>query len=206
MNMDNNNCTNGFALLSDDELQVFANHTNVNIAGIAKAELASREAIKAELELQTKFMNSIDKIADKLPIPPANVYNCFLAYLDVDIEDKTQQQQSISIVKTQATLDANGIIITPAIMETVLRYPTIKVKKWIVTLNHVCSGSSKSNVANGNRSKLSIKLYKHNADSQDTYLGVFDNGAEACKHLKIETGKDSAIRVLAREGYYTIAC
>lgn len=183
---------------------------NPNVLALVNASLATIEAVEAEEKKRLDFEKSLNAI--KLTAPPNGVYNVFGHYTEVEVDDKAQAKVEVEIVKDKAVLDENGNIIKPAVMAKEMRYPKIKVMQWVWVVNHVCKGQNSSQA---NKRTRQVHVFKHNVNGPDTDCGIYpsaeaftkdlewvdDNGI---KHKGVSSGKDSATRVLARYGYYTI--
>lgn len=68
--------------------------------------------------------------------------------------------------------------------------------EWVTEVNKVTKIATKS------KGSRQLKVYKREG-TQLQEIGIFDSGKDACNSLGLAVNGDSALRVLAREGYYT---
>ena len=184
-----------------DELKAMAlkYKDNPPLANMFNEAIKVKEAELEQVKIKDTFMASIAKV--KLPTPPDGIMNIHFRYGDVEIEDKSKPAVKVEIVKVPAVTGADGAITTPAIMETVERFPTVKSKQWILELNKATSFSSSGTTSDNNTpSKRAITVLKRNGDKLDN-IGNFKDGKAACDYVRLAVVGDSAIRVLSKNGY-----
>ena len=83
------------------------------------------------------------------------------------------------------------------------RQPTTKELKWVVEVNKGFQVGKSTSASTGNKtttSKRAITVSKRQGNTL-TPVGNFPSASKACEYLKLDTGGDSATRVLTREGY-----
>ncbi len=152
----------------------------------AQEALASQVATEVAREARKGAIAKIAKGLDK--VWTDDLTNVLITREDV--EDKEHSEE----------VEVNGI------KET--RYP--KVKMLVIRTNIHWSEvkpAKTPSTNNGTTTKRAITVSKRSAadGSQLELVGHFRSANEACTHLKIDTGKDSATRVLQRDGYFTEA-
>ncbi len=147
------------------------------------AEEAAREGRKATI---TKIAKSLEKVwTDDLA-------NVLITREDVD---DTAHGEEIEVVKVQGE---------SPVKET--RYP--KVKALVVRTNifwtekRQASPPKSSNGTTTNKRAITVSKRSATNPSQLDLVGHFRSANEACTHLKLATGQDSATRVLQRDGYF----
>jgi hypothetical protein len=148
-----------------------------------------------------QFNSKVAKAVNTLPVPPQGVFNIFLSYRDIEIEDKTGKPEAVEVIDQQAVLDDDGKIITPAVKHTEDRYPKHTVKQWVAELNKSITVNRTSSGSDTPVSKRSITVRKINDDDTISRIGNFRTAKEACQFLKLPLNGDSGNRVLQRAGY-----
>jgi hypothetical protein len=136
-----------------------------------KAKLEFEATIKAE-ETKEKFAEMVNKLASKI-VFPEGIVNFIIRNTEVEIPD---------------TNDSTKMV---------------KVWKPVITVNHACEIKAGSTSAGGNKAastKRGITVKHINGNTLDV-IGNFRNASEACKHLKLEVGANSAVRVLESNKY-----
>ena len=146
--------------------------------------IAIRLAELAEAKLVEDFKAKVIELTSAMPKPPANVYNIYLAYAEVDDTSKAQVEVEVAGVKE-------------------LRYP--KVTRWIAETNKA-TGNAKSSTSGtiAKSTKREISIYQHNPNGADTLIGVYPNYQKFAEAKAIKVGTDSARRAVERDGYYGI--
>ena len=158
--------------------------TNESIQKIVDGYIAVRHQEEAKIKAKAEFEATIAKLVGKLPHPD-DVYNVYLAWREVEIEDTSQAPEEVVVNGTKE-----------------LRHPKTKVAKWVVELNKGFQVSKGSTTTLTGSTKRAITVKKVQGDTLAP-AGNFHSASEACKHLKLTIGGDSAMRVLQREGYLT---
>ena len=179
--------------MSDKDIAEYLNKFKDNesvitlLNGILATRKAEAEAKKAEEEFTAKLL----KLA-KLPAPPANIHNVGLFWREVEVPQG--EPEEVEVIKQIDGKDTK-------VKET--RQPTTKVWQWVTETNVSNTKLGKSNTGTDTTTKTSkraITLNKRNGNVLN-FVGNFKSGSAACEHLKLNTGGDSANRVLQREGY-----
>jgi len=161
----------------------------VQVAGIkeARAYLAKQE------EIEATFMIALSELS--LPEPPSGVYNVYRAFGKVFRPLNKKERESYLTNHPEATkeeLDAKQV-------ET----DQWAWGDWVINKASAPQGK----VSGGSKptmTKRAIIVKKVEGDSL-VLVGNFRTGSEACTYLKLDTGGDSAMRVLQRFGYHTQA-
>ena len=207
--------TNGTATLADmtqvftlAQLQTMQKtyKASPSILALLDTAIKTKEAQELEAKLLADFDASILALAN-LPKPPASVHNVYLAWQEVEVN--VGEPVEVEVVRTPAVVelkpDGSTIIKTPAITEREFRQPTAKVWQWTITRNKgFDTGKAKVSTNTGTTQTASTKraiTVKHIVNNQVEVIGNFSNGAEACKHLKLNVGANSATRVLQNNGF-----
>lgn len=192
--------------MSNDELEAIkTKHSdNPSILTLIDGILETRVKEAEQVQAKAKFTSGITKLFDKLP-HPEDIYNVVARWSIVDEVDTTAEPEEVEIVETPAEVDKDGKIITPAVMVTESRQPTVQVSKWIVETNKGITVRAAGGGGNGEpkTSKRAITVKKIEGDTLIP-KGNFASASKACEHLKLTIGGDSATRVLSREGYMTV--
>ncbi|KKL92568.1 hypothetical protein LCGC14_1883390 [marine sediment metagenome] len=186
--------------MSDQDLIDFKakNPTNESLNTLIDGILAKRESDVVAVKLLDKFTKEVDKLIAKLP-HPETVHNVYIRWAECEVTDEAAEAVEVEIVDEPAKLGDDGTTATPAVAHMESRKPTHKVHQWVVDLN------KGFNVGTGNKAtptatKRGITLNKRNGNTLE-FAGNFPSAAVGCKHLSIDKGSDSAVRVLQREGY-----
>jgi len=189
-----------FTNLSDaqieDALKQYAKLPSVVtlLGGIKVAREASRKQALEELSRQAnlekgkqEFGEKLSKMG-KLPAPPEGIYNVYMVWREE--EEPQGEPEEVEVVKPDGS----------KVKE--MRQATIKVNKWVVETNKgfQVSKSGTSTSGQSGTTKRAITVYHRNGTNLEA-KGNFRSGAEACKHLGVIVGSDSANRALARDGY-----
>ena len=176
---------------------------NESIIKILDGYIIIKAQEQAQVKAKEDFGKTITKLIAKLP-HPEDVHNVYLAWKEVEVEDTTQDAEEVSIKLEEPrniTNDEGDAITLPIGTEVKeLRYPKTKVSMWVVELNKGFQVGRSTGSTASTATKRAITLKKIEGDSL-VPSGNFRTGSEACGHLKILLGGDSATRVLQREGY-----
>jgi len=139
-----------------------------------QAEAEAQFAKLAELEAnKALFEAQVANLVQNLTNPPEGVYNIHLRY-----------------AKTTEAVEAT---------ETTEAMP--EVWGWVLEVNKATEVKP-ATARKATSQKRGITVEKREGD-RIVPVGNFKTASEACKHLGIAIGGDSAVRVLAREGYLT---
>jgi hypothetical protein len=160
------------------------NKDSESVVTLVDSILKAREVEELANIGKLEFVASVADLIN-LPAPPQGVYNLFLAWQEVEIPVGEPEEVEVSDGKNKKH------------MET--RQATEKVMQWVITTNHACK-VGKTTSGEKAAPKRSITVYKREGLNLEP-VGNFDNGKNACEHLNLTVGGDSALRVLAREGY-----
>lgn len=166
---------------------------NESLVKLIDGILEARDSQAKQAELQAVFMGALAELS--LPEPPEGVYNVYRTYGKVsrplDKKEKADYKKNHPEV-TDAELDSKRI-------ET----DDWAWSDWIV--NKAFAPQGKAQATNKPATtKRAIIVKKVEGDSL-VLVGNFRSGSEACQHLKLDTGGDSAMRVLQRFGYHVQA-
>ena len=177
--------------MSIPELQHFKEQYagNESIIKIVDGYIVVKEQEIAKAKAKDEFGKVIAKMVAKLPHPD-DVLNVHLRWAEVEVEDTSQEPEEVEVEGVKE-----------------LRYPKIKMFQWVVELNkgfQVSKTSSGGNQVSGT-SKRAITVKRIEGESL-VPVGNFHSANEACKHLRLIIGGDSANRVLQRDGYLSQAC
>ncbi len=155
-----------------------------------------------KVETITNKKGHTKQVARGLPPPPDGVHNVYLAWREVDVEDTSQEPEMVDVVVTQAIMDGDGNITTPAVVEPQPRYPTVKSPQWVVELNKGFTIGKAASGGNGipSTNKRGVTVHKRNGTSLEL-VGNFPSGQVAANYLKVPVGVSSAPKVLRDEGY-----
>lgn len=177
--------------MSDDELLVILekNKGKESVEKLVNGILEARETTRKEqAELET-FMQALEAL--ELPIPPISVHNIYNPYRKAT--RKLNKKEREELKQTQ-----------PDITEEQLDSKQVETDKFVwggwqvnKAMNVTSSNQPKATTTS---TKRAITVKKIDGDSL-VLVGHFRNGNEACQYLKLQTGGDSAIRVLGRFGY-----
>jgi len=176
--------------MSISDLETFkANYkANESIQKIVDGYIQVKKQELAAIKAKEDFGKAIVKLVDKLP-HPADIANVYLAWREVEEDDTTKPEQ-VELVAPDGT------------KSTETRFPKVKVAKWVVELNKAMNvkASASGGTTQASSTKRAITVKKIDGDKL-TPVGNFRNASEACKHLGLTIGGDSAVRVLQRDGY-----
>lgn len=164
---------------------------NTGLVQVLDNLLNQREAKDKAEAVKAKFESGLPKFVDKLPEPPPEVHNIFLAFREVETEDTSQPQVEVELVNPETHEKY-----------TEMRYPKVKTQKWIAEVNKattIQSGSGKGK-SETKTAKRGITVYKREGMNLQT-IGNFKNGETALRFVNLQSGGDSANRVLQRNGY-----
>jgi hypothetical protein len=169
-----------------------ANPNNESLVKLVDGILEVRKHQAEQEAIKQAFLASL-KV--DLPNPPEGVYNVYRAYGKVFrplTKEERKEYLKLHPEVTKEELDAK-------------RLETDKWEwgDWIINKGFSPSGS-KSTTPKAVTPKRAITVKRVEGDSL-VLVGNFRNGAEACKHLHLDTGGDSAMRVLQRFGYHSEA-
>ena len=181
--------------MSNDELGKYKElyPDNESLVKLIDGILESRESQAKQAELQATFMGALAEL--NLPEPPQGVYNVYRAFGKV----------SRPLTKAEkADYKKNHPEVTDAELDT----KRIETDDWAWgdwTINKAFAPQGKATSANKPATtKRAITVKKVEGDSL-VLVGNFRSGSEACQNLKLDTGGDSAMRVLQRFGYHVQA-
>jgi len=190
-------CDKVIAMFDDGHpLRVIAEGQKLIIAKLEESE--KLKAIENE---------QIDILVDQLlePQSEGSTRNIHIHYGEIEEEDTEAEQVEVEVIVKQAVLDSDNRIVSPAVKETRMVYPKVKVTKWVWSDKGKFpqpSGSS-NNTNKTTSTKRGKTVYKHNPNGADEYLGNFKSCQAFCDLKGFVVGGDSPCRVLEREGYYT---
>ena len=166
---------------------------NESLVKLIDGILESRESQAKQAELQATFMGALAEL--NLPEPPQGVYNVYRAFGKVSRPLNKEERKSYLATHPEASkeeLDAKRI-------ET----DDWAWGDWVI--NKAFAPQGKATSANKPATtKRAITVKKVEGDSL-VLVGNFRSGSEACQNLKLDTGGDSAMRVLQRFGYHVQA-
>jgi len=166
---------------------------NESLVKLIDGILEARESQAKQAVLQQTFMASLAEL--NLPEPPNGVYNVYRAYGKVSRPLNKDERKSYLANHPEASkeeLDAKRI-------ET----DDWAWGDWVI--NKAFAPQGKATSANKPATtKRAIVVKKVEGDSL-VLAGNFRSGSEACQYLKLDTGGDSAMRVLQRFGYHVQA-
>ena len=194
--------------MSVSELQTFKNQykDNESIQKIVDGYIAIKTQEAEQAKAMESFSKAIDKLVNKLP-HPETVHNVYLGWREVDVEDTSQPAVEVDIITEPAEVNSDGMIVKEAVKATESRYPMTKAWRWNVELN---KGFAPAKASSGNAvttvSKRAITVKRILDDAAPELIGNFRSAKEACQHLNLIVGTDSAMRVLTnRNPYMAIA-
>ena len=167
---------------------------NESLVKLIDGILEARESQAKQAELQQAFMSSLSDMA--LPEPPNGVYNVYRAYGKVSRPLNKKEREDYLKTHPEASkeeLDAKRI-------ET----DDWAWGDWVINKAFVPQGKIRETSRGLVITKRAIVVKKVEGDSL-VLVGNFRSGSEACQYLKLDTGGDSAMRVLQRFGYHTQA-
>lgn len=178
--------------MSIDELVRFKEQyaANESVTKIVDGYIETKTRQEAQVKAREDFVKVIDKMVNKLPHPD-DVHNVYFAWREVEEEDKTQEAEEVEIVYTDGEKG------------TEVRYPKVKVDKWVVELNKGFQIAKGTSTASSATSKRAITVHKRNGTSLE-FVGNFTNATKACEHLELIVGGDSAMRVLTVRNPYLV--
>jgi len=187
--------TNGMELLPTEALESIKNNykEQPELVKLVEGVLAARQAETEAKAKADNFRKAIEGIAKKLPNPPANVYNFYASFREVEEINDNAPAEEVEIINAQG--------------ETVkeMRKPVVKVQKWVVVVNHSChiqNGNNGKSAATSDVHKRAITVSQKQGDRL-VNIGNFKSAKEACTHLKLAVNGDSAVRVLTNNKYYS---
>ncbi len=189
---------------NDDLLAMKAKYPgNVSIATLIDGILATRKAEAEAIQVKDNFIAAVDKllvvkefkagkttVTTGLPKPPTDVHNLYLVWREV--ETPTGPEVSTEVTKQDGT----------KVVE--MRQPVEKSYKWVAEVNKGFQVGRTTTTASGDNpttSKRAITVNKRDGQVLK-FVGNFPSASKACEFLKLDTGGDSATRVLTREGYF----
>ena len=159
---------------------------NESITKIVDGYIEVKTKQEAQVKAKADFTKVIAKLINKLP-HPEDVHNVYMAWREVEVEDKSKEAEEVTIHHEDGE------------DTTEMRFPKHMEHQWVVELNKGFKvGSTGSSEPTA--SKRAITLNKRNGQALE-FVGNFPSASKACEHLNLNTGGDSATRVLAREGY-----
>ncbi len=168
----------------------------------AEARIARRTL--AQVELAGQVQMEVEREARKATI--AKIAKALEKVWTDDLTNVLVTREEVDDTEHGETIYYKGVVVVTTKEESdkeVVHYP--KVKALVVRTNIFWSETKQVSPTKAGKSettKRSITVMKRNG-SQLEVVGHFRNANEACTHLKAEVGKDSAMRVLQRDGYFT---
>jgi len=191
--------------MSVEELEKFkaGYMENESIQRIVDGYITIKQAEVVQARAMEDFGKAIGKVADKL-VHPEGIYNVYLAWMEVEAEDTSQPAIEVEVIIEQAVVDGEGTIITPAVKGMESRHPMVKVWKWAVELNKGFSVQKSGSATSTSSSKRAITVKLIHSDKAPELIGNFRSAKEACVHLNLIVGTDSAMRVLTNRNPYMV--
>lgn len=178
------------AMSNEDLIALKAKYPdNQSVTTLIDGILATRKVEAEAKAIEEAFRGKVAKLA-KLPAPPTNIHNVYMAWKEVETPEGEPVEVDIP--------EANGVA---AHKET--RQPTTKAYQWVVEVNkgfQVGKTTTTTSDGKATTSKRAITVNKRNGQTLQ-FVGNFPSASKACDFLKLQTGGDSATRVLTREGY-----
>lgn len=202
--------------MSNEELEAIkASHKdNASILTLIDGILEARQREIEQARIAKEFEAKVAKLA-KLPAPPANVYNLYLSWQQRDfpvgepevihVNEKGEPDGkpiTSKVLEEYVALEGDKATEYAAKHGLAMRQGMEKRWTWIVETNKGFTTSKSQASTTTTASKRAISVYKFNGSTND-FKGNFPSASKACEHLSIPIGGDSAMRVLAREGYIT---
>ena len=176
--------------MSDEDLVALKDKyaDNPSVATLIEGILETRNKEAEQVKAKAQFASGLSKLLAKLP-HPEDVHNIYIRWAEVDVPIEGGVAEDVDVV------DADGNTTTES------RIPMGKEFQWVVevnkgfTVNRSASGSPST-------SKRAITVYKRNGTQLED-KGQYASASKACEVFGLTIGGDSAMRVLAREGYIT---
>ena len=177
-----------FDMMSDEQIQAYIKANPDKAESINTILEANRKAKQEQQELDD-FLDLLATI--ELPDPPEGVLNIYCAFVK-ETRPLTDAEKA-EVKKT-----------TPNITDELLNARVVETgrKAWKAWETNKAMTTTKA-LASGTKTrtrKLAITLNKRDGNTI-TPIGNFRTSKEACEHLGIETGRDSARRVLEAKHY-----
>ena len=193
------NVANLMSSLTDDQVSEYTQAKYPpSVRDWAKQEAEARIARRglAQVELQAQVAQEQAKVARQVAI--AKIAKSLEKVWTDDLTNIVLTREDVDDIEHGEEVDVNGV--------KEVRYP--KVKGLVVRTNTYWTESKQASPkgkADVTTTKRAITVSKRSVTNpnQLELVGNFRSGNEACTHLKIVVGADSATRVLQREGYFT---
>lgn len=165
---------------------------NQSMTTLIDGILEVRHKEEAQAKLVKDFEAKVSKLA-KLPQPPEGIHNIYLVWREVE------EPQGEPELLAEDVCKANGLEVGT------IRQATIKVWKWVVETNkgfQPVKATNKDDGGEASATKRGITVYKRTGTTLEA-KGNYRSASKACETFKLPLGGDSAMRVLARNGYIT---
>ena len=181
--------------MSNDELGKYKElyPDNESLVKLIDGILEARESQAKQAELQATFMSTLAEL--NLPEPPQGVYNVYRAFGKVSRPLNKEERKAYLTNHPEASKEE-------------LDTKRIETDQWAWgdwVINKAFAPQGKAQTTNKPATtKRAIVVKKVEGDSL-VLVGNFRSGSEACQNLKLDTGGDSAMRVLQRFGYHVQA-
>jgi len=191
----------GLVTIAACDAAIIMGRGNPALAGIVKLAEGRRAvlqaqaaAAKAKEEFSAKLLNTL-----QLGPPPEGVYNVYLAWQEVEEEDREHGEP----VKVPKLDEAGNPVLSKSgnpVMVEELRFPRTKVRRWVATANKGFNTQTKATAAT-ETTKRGIRVSRRNDQDVVVEVGRYRSGHAACKALGLDEGVGSANAFLARQGY-----
>ena len=179
-------------LLTDEQLATMreANKANTAVTALIDARLEAKAKAIAQAKVLDEFKAKLAEFV--LPEPPEGVYNVYAGYAKVFRPLTAKEAKDFKATHPEATDEE----IAGKRIET----DEWAWQAWVIN-KALAVPKAGSTATEPSTRKLAITLHKRDGQSLVT-VGNFRTSKEACDHLGLATGKDSARRVL--EGHHFI--
>ena len=174
-------------MLSPEQVQAYIK-ANPSKAEAIKATLEANAKAKAIEQAKQDFKDLLDTV--ELPDPPEGVLNIYRPF--------RKETRPLTAEEKAEVKKAN-----PNIDEANLNARVVDTGEWTWgewQFNKAMTTASAKTEGKARTRKLAITLNKREGNTI-TPVGNFRTSKEACDHFRIETGRDSARRVLEAKGY-----
>lgn len=174
-------------LLTDDQLLGIreANKDNEAIAKLVDARIEAKTKALAEAKALDEFKAKLAEFV--LPSPPEGVHNVYAGFAKVFRPLTAKEAKEFKATHPEASdaeIDGKRIETDEWAWQT-----------WVINKALTVPKSSTTATTEARQRKLAITVYKREGLSL-VPIGNFRTSKEACDHLGLDTGKDSARRVL----------